>query len=131
MDFAAGGQSNDLNLFYSLPKNHPFRSPFIESYISNNEDYGVDKNLILDFITMGLFGATDALKTRDLTNFLKERLVEVGKLHQNILRFYCNNLKCLIEHLLSMNYLEQVHLNASMGFLHGKILQYLRFCHSR
>ena len=54
MDVNKGSRSNSMALFDLLPENSPFRSIYIERYITNNQDYQIDRDLIKDLTISGV-----------------------------------------------------------------------------
>jgi len=70
-DFAKKAPSNSTQSYNELPAKSPLRSPLIEEYVRNNEDYSIDKGLIAELKADSLF-KEESLKIADITPLIQE-----------------------------------------------------------
>jgi len=71
-DLKTGGKSNSLFLYDQLPKKSPLRNIYFEQYVANNQDYQVDKDLMLALTIAGIFNKENRIDAQKLKALKKE-----------------------------------------------------------
>jgi len=71
-DIQVGGLSNSLEAYDLIPKTSPYKNIYIEQYIANNQDFQIDKDLILEMTVEKILTADAKINASQLKLLQKD-----------------------------------------------------------